>query len=303
MPRVVVVIPTLNEEEAIGGVIDGVREALRGRDFEVLVVDGYSRDRTVEVARAHGAHVIYQRGQGYGDAYITGFEYAVERMGAEILVMIDGDGTYEPRDIPRMLELIEREVADLVVGNRFEGMEPGAMPFLNRIGNRVISLAARLLMGVRVRDTQSGLRAFRREVLDSITLTHSGMPLALEMLIEAAQANLRVAEVPTRYYRRASGKPKLRPLRDGAQIMALLLRMVRDYRPMLFFGLMGFAMIGAGAAVGVSVVVEWLTTGVIRRLASVVLSALLVMTGIQLVSLGLLADMINDVLRRAVRKP
>ena len=106
---------------------------LRDFKFSVIVVDGFSKDHTVEVANGNVASVIYQDKKGYGNALKTGFQYAIETSDAKIIVMMDADMTYDPRDIPWLLEPILTGGADLVVGNRFLKMQKGTMPLLNKI--------------------------------------------------------------------------------------------------------------------------------------------------------------------------
>lgn len=299
-PEVAVVIPTLNEEEAIGVVIDAIEEAMREYNYQIVVVDGNSTDRTVEIARLNGVPVLYQREVGYGDALRTGFEYACKELKAPITVMMDGDGTYDPKDIPRLVQPLIKTEADLVIGNRFKGMEKGAMSLTNRVGNRILSWMARKILGIKIHDTQCGLRAFRTEMIEGLDLRARGMPFAIEMLAEARQARAKISEVPVTYRRRI-GETKLNPVRDGLRILSVILRLTRDHQPLLFFGGPGMIFVLAGTLLGMRAVIEWLTVKSITHLASVVLSALLIMTGIQLFSLGLIADMIKNNKRRTQR--
>jgi len=117
--RIAVVIPTLNECEAVGKVVGGVKSAMDGYEYRVLVVDGHSTDGTNEIAKDMGADVIYQRGRGYGDALKTGFFYARKRLDAKVIVMMDADLTYDPKHIPKLVAPILNDEADMVVGNRF----------------------------------------------------------------------------------------------------------------------------------------------------------------------------------------
>lgn len=236
--RIAVVIPTLNECEAVGKVLGGVKSAMDGYEYRMLVVDGHSVDGTDEIARDMGADVIYQRGRGYGDALKTGFFYARKRLDAKVIVMMDADLTYDPKHIPELVAPILKDEADIVVGNRFAGMQKGAMPFVNRVGNRVLSLVAKLAIGLNVYDTQSGMRAFKSELLESVNLVTVGMPLAMEMLAEALSVDARICEVPISYRPRV-GETKLNPIKDGGRILGITVRLMFDVRPLLFFGSIG----------------------------------------------------------------
>lgn len=239
--RIVVVMPTLNECRAVGRVVGGIKQVMAGYDCRVLVVDGHSADGTDVIARERGAMVIYQRGKGYGDALKTGFFYARKRMNAEVVVMMDADLTYAPEDLPRLVAPVLADDADLVVGNRFSGMKKGAMPMVNRFGNRGLSLVAKMALGLNVYDTQSGMRAFRSELLEKMTLVAVGMPLAMEILAEARSVNARIREVPISYSARV-GETKLHPIKDGGRILGTTVRLMFDVRPLLFFGSIGTAL-------------------------------------------------------------
>jgi len=295
-----IVIPALNEAESIGKVLDETSEVFEGERCMVVVVDGRSKDGTDEIARKKGARIIYQRNTGYGDALRTGFHFVRRHLDANVIVMMDADFTYDPKDITRLVEPVLRDEADLVVGNRFAGMQKGAMPFINRVGNRLLSWFARVTLGLKVHDTQCGLRAFRSELVDSLDLESEGMPLATEMLAEARQAEAKILEMPVAYRCRV-GRTKLDPIRDGFKIIGVILRLARDYQPLSFFGAVGFLLAAMGVIIGVGIVIEWITTGTILHLASVSLSSLFIIAGLQIFVIGLIADMIKG-MKKYLRK-
>jgi dolichol-phosphate mannosyltransferase len=290
---IVVVIPTLNEEPTIGKVIDGIRKVLSQLDYKILVVDGRSQDRTVSIALEKEAEVIFQKGKGYGDAYLTGFKFAVENLGADMIVMMDGDGTYSPHDVLRLLNPLLNNKVDFVIGNRFAGMDKNAMGLWNKFGNKLISHIAKWLLRIKVYDTQSGLRAFKSELLKKMSLNHTGMPFAIELLAEAHHAGARIIEVPISYHKRIGSTTKLNLFRDGLAIIGTMLRLARDYQPLLFFGLIGSSLMAVGGFIGLWIVVEWLMKGTVTRTASTILSALFITTGVQIFTVGLIADMIK----------
>jgi len=236
--KIVVVIPTLNECKAVGKVVGSVKHVMADYDCTVLIIDGHSTDGTDQIAKEKGATVIYQRGKGYGDALKTGFMYARKQLEANLLVMLDADLTYHPKHIPALVTPILKDEADMVVGDRWAGMQKGAMPFVNRLGNKVLSLVAKLALGLNVYDTQSGMRAFKSTLLDSMKLEAVGMPLAMEMLAEAHSADARIREVPISYMPRV-GETKLHPIKDGGRILGTTVRLMFDIRPILFFGSIG----------------------------------------------------------------
>ena len=194
-PKLSIVIPALNEAESIGQVLDEIAKVFDGKDHSVVIVDGNSTDGTPEIAGKYGAIVINQRGTGYGDALLSGFVYARDKLAPSLIAMMDADMTYDPKDIPVLMEPIVTGDADLVVGNRFMGMEEGAMTSVNRIGNMILSWICRVFMKLKICDTQCGLRVFRTDLVDRLDLTKEGMPFATEMLVEAKFAGARIVDI------------------------------------------------------------------------------------------------------------
>ncbi len=211
-PKVSVIIPTMNEEEAIGKVLDDVHAAL-GRasiPYEVLIVDTNSKDRTVEIAKEKGARVIEEPRRGYGRAYKTGFKNAR----GEYITTLDADCTYPSEDIPKFLEMIEKENLDFITGDRLSLLKKGSMSTMHRFGNWILSVTARILFRTRLKDSQSGMWFFRRSILSGLTLTHDGMPLSEEIKLEAIIRGYRFKEVPINYYPR-KGEAKIRSWGDA----------------------------------------------------------------------------------------
>ena len=204
-----VVIPTMNEEQSVGSVIREVREAFGDRPFEVVVVDTNSVDRTREIASSLGAVVVDEPRRGYGRAYKTGFE----RASGGVLATLDADMTYPAKMIPRLVDMLAEKGLDFITTDRFADMEKGAMSAKHRLGNWVLSATARLLFRVRVKDSQSGMWVFRREILDKLDLESDGMSLSEEIKIEAFRKT-RAIEVPITYRVRV-GEVKLSSWKDG----------------------------------------------------------------------------------------
>jgi glycosyltransferase involved in cell wall biosynthesis len=212
-PQISVVVPCLNEEEAVGGVIDAAWKGIQrsGRSGEVIVVDNGSTDRSAEIAAEHGATVVPESRRGYGSAYLAGL--AVAR--GDYVVMGDADGTYPLDELGSFVTRLESG-DDLVIGSRFNGrIHRGAMPWANRyLGNPVLTGMLNLLFGVKVSDAHCGMRAARRSTLPALDLHSTGMELASEMVFKAYRRGLRVSEVPIDYYPR-TGDSKLNRVGDA----------------------------------------------------------------------------------------
>jgi len=218
MPRVSVVIPTMNEEASIGRVLEEVKKALSGWDYEVLVVDTASRDRTREIARAMGARVVSEPRRGYGRAYKTGFAAAR----GDVIATLDADLTYPADRLPEFATIVLEGKAEFISGDRLSRLEPAAMTGMHRVGNAILNVTFRLLYGHRIRDSQSGMWVFRRDLLSRLDLRSDGMALSEELKAEAMRHG-RFLEVPIAYRERV-GEKKIRSVRDAFQNEVYLFR-------------------------------------------------------------------------------
>ena len=281
-PRVSVVIPCLNEEENIVACVESASEAMQraGIVGEVVVADNGSEDRSAELARSAGARVIEEPRRGYGSAYLAGFSAAR----GDYIVMGDADLTYDFDEIPRFVEYLDGG-ADLVMGDRMDNIQPGAMPWLHRyVGNPLLSGFLNLLYRTGVRDAHCGMRAVRRSKLEVLDLRTPGMEFASEMVIRAAKRGLVIEQFPIDYHPRG-GESKLSTWRDGWRHLRFLL----VHSPNYLFLLPGLVLTGAGAVVVLLSILQVPLFGRTWYLHAEVAGALLLIIGVQVVSLGLCA--------------
>jgi glycosyltransferase involved in cell wall biosynthesis len=223
--RPLVVIPAFNEAGTIGKVIEGIRAT--DPRLPVLVVDDGSADDTAAVAKQAGARVVrLPFNLGYGTALQTGYKYAL-REGYDCVVQLDGDGQHEPADIPRLLAVLERGDADMVIGSRFLG-EPSYRPgAARRIGMRVFRLFAFVLTGLRFTDVTSGFQALDRPVLRFFAAERYPVDYPdADVLVMLTRAGFRVAEAPVRMYPKPGARSMHAGLRPVYYIFKMLLSML-----------------------------------------------------------------------------
>ncbi len=296
---VCVLIPTYNEAATIGDIVRSFRE--QGYDH-VLVVDGHSEDGTRELAREAGARVVKQSGRGEGSGKGEAVREGLRLVERPYVLMLDGDGTYDPAAADRVLEPLFEDGADHVIGNRRADLQPGAMPKLNQFGNRVINRAFEFIHGEYLTDILSGYRAFSLASIRELTLTEDGFGIETEMSAECVKRGLEVQVVPITYHARPDdSQTSLNPFRDGAVIWLTLYRMAKTTNPLFYFGSVGTAGFIGGTLVAVYVALEWVLYGISHEVLALV-SAFLLLLGVQLLIFGFLSDMIVTLHREQLQR-
>lgn len=214
-------MPALNEEESIGKTIAMIPfQKLKEQGYEpqVLIVDGGSIDDTVNTARSFGAEVINSK-KGYGRQYRNGFQHCR----GEIIITSDSDYSYPLEEIPALLKILVSENLDFISTNRFAFMENNSMMMLNKFGNKVLTFTANILFNFHLKDSQSGMWVFRKDILDKINLSSNGMALSQEIKIKAF-SKCRAKQIDSTYRKRI-GKVKLRIFLDGLGNLINLFKM------------------------------------------------------------------------------
>jgi glycosyltransferase involved in cell wall biosynthesis len=281
-PLVSVVIPCLNEAENIVSCVAAARAALAQMDVagEVVVADNNSEDDSARLAERAGARVVIERRRGYGSAYLAGFAASSGRY----IVMADADLTYDFNEIPHFVAELQAG-AELVMGDRMDNIQPGAMPWLHRyIGNPLLSGLLNLFFRTGINDAHCGMRALRRDVLPRLDLRTTGMEFASEMVIRASKENLKIAEFPIEYHPRG-GESKLSSFRDGWRHLRFLL----VHSPNHLFIIPGALLAGLGTLIVVLVGAGLDLFGRAWGVHALIGGALLMIVGTQVLALGLCA--------------
>jgi glycosyltransferase involved in cell wall biosynthesis len=281
-PVLSVVIPCLNEAENIEACVLAAMEAIvrMGVSGEVVVADNNSDDDSARLAEEAGARVVIEPRRGYGSAYLAGFAASRGRY----IVMADADLTYDFKEIPRFIAALD-EGAEMVIGDRMDNIQPGAMPWLHRyVGNPILTGLLNLFFSTGISDAHCGMRALRRDVLPRLDLRTTGMEFASEMVIRAAKENLRIAEFPIEYHPRG-GESKLSSFRDGWRHLRFLL----VHSPNHLFIVPGAALAGFGTLIVVFVGAGLDFFGRAWGLHALIGGSLLMIVGTQVLALGLCA--------------
>jgi len=295
MMKLIVMIPAYNEEKSIRDVIEEIPRKIKGVDLvEILVINDGSVDNTLEEVKRAGADrvIIHKRNLGLGISFRDGLEEALN-MGADIIVNTDADFQYNGGEIPLLIDPILKGSADIVIGDRqIDTLDH--MPSGKVIGNKLATWVTRFVTGLPIRDAQTGFRAFSRDAALKMNLT-GNYTYVQETLIQAANKNLEVVQIPIEF-RRRSGKSRLisNLFSYAKSAGTTIIRSYRDYQPFKVFSAIGLFFIIIGIATGFRVLLHYLSTGMVTPyLPSAVLTTVLVIIGFQAIVFGLLADMLR----------
>lgn len=289
MPKIVAAIPCLNEERYIGSVI------LKTKKFvsSVVVIDDGSVDATADIAATAGVAVYkHDVNRGYGAAISSALAEG-RRLGADILVILDGDGQHDPNDIPELIKPLLEGKADVVVGSRFlgESMRP---PFYRRLGQRILTFITNLGSGQTVSDSQSGFRAYSSKALKELNLTESGMSVSSEIQFAISKCGLRVADVSIHasYLDRA----KRNPIGHGLAVFTRLMVLISLRKPLLLFGAPGLVFMAGGIGLGIRVLTRYGETNELA-VGNAMGMILLFLTGLLAVFSALILQAMKELMR------
>lgn len=291
--NLIITIPAYNEANTIRKVIDDINKVMKSTryKYKIIVVDDGSKDNTYEVSKNAGA-LVYRHDQNLGLAqtFRTEMQRALEN-NADIIVHTDADSQYLASDIPKLIEYVEKGY-DLVLGSRFLGTIE-YMPWLKRLGNTAFSKVISKICNRRITDAQTGFRSFKKDLAKNIQIT-STYTYTQEQLIRAVKKGYKIIEVPVFFAKRRDKSRLMKnPFHYAMKASVNLLRVYRDYEPLKFFCSIGIASLSLGMLLGIYLLYIHITTGITGHIPMIIFTALTIITGLQIILFGFLADMLK----------
>ena len=292
MDKIAVLIPCYNESKTVEKVVSDFRRVLP--DATVYVYDNNSTDGTAELAAGAGAVVRHEYQQGKGNVMRRMFR----EIDAEAYILVDGDDTYPAEAAPEMVAAVTGCQADMVVGDRLSSTyyTQNKRPFHN-FGNRLVRGSINHLFGAHVTDIMTGYRAFNFTFVKTYPVLSRGFEVETEMTIHSLNNNLRLYEMPIQYRDRPEGSvSKLDTVGDGIKVMSTIFRMIREYKPLPFFGGLGLIIGIVGIVLCGTVTFEFAKTGVVTHFPTLIGAVMLVIAGLLLIIAGIILDVMakND---------
>jgi len=285
--KIAVLLPCYNEEGAIAKTVADFKAALP--DAVIYVYDNNSTDKTADVARAAGAVVRTEMAQGKGNVVRRQFA----DIDADIYVMADGDDTYDASAAPSMIARLIEDKLDMVAGKRIETAE-AAYRRGHKFGNWLLTSLVRFFFRSPFEDMLTGYRVMSRRFVKSLPFTATGFGIETELTVHVARMMTPVAEVDTHYKERPEGTvSKLRTYRDGWRILMTIAKLVRQERPLVFFGVIAIFLALFSLGIGLPVVIEFIRTGFVTTLPSAVLAASLALLSALAAMTGLILDTVT----------
>lgn len=284
-PSLTILMPCLNEERQVALVVAEYRAAFP--QAEVLVVDNGSEDGTATAARSAGAAVITEKRRGKARAVAT----ALAAIDTDLVLMVDGDGSYPAEGASLLLTQYLREPADMISGIRSAQNASKVFRPMHQWGMSIFAAVLNLVFRFKPLDLFSGLRLFSRRFYQHVPVLSRSFELEIELTIQAIDKGFSMMEIPVPFRSRANGSTsKLKTVSDGGRILRLLLVLFRDYRPLAFFGTLSALSAAFGLAAGSLPVIEYFRTGLVNRLPLAVLAASLMILSMLIGLVGLLLE-------------
>lgn len=299
--KLVINIPCYNEEKTLPLVLKEIPKKIKGiSKIEVQIIDDGSTDNTVEVAKKLGVKRIirHKQNRGLGVAFRTGIDKAL-KIAADIIVTIDADGQFNPKDIPALVQPILNEECDVVTVSRFlkESVVTN-MPFIKKIGNWIFTTIVNLLTGYNFTDSQCGFRAYSREAALRLNLKGK-FTYTQETFINLIEQGMNIKEIPAevRYFKERKSYISGKLLRYGFKSLEIIIKTIRDIKPLEFFGIPGAISLTLGfigSAYSLFYYLTTMTTSPVKQLFNV--SVFFMIFGVSLIILALLGDMMKTII-------
>lgn len=286
MDKIAVLIPCYNEAATIEKVVRDFRAALP--EAVIYVYDNNSTDHTDEIARAAGAVVRYERRQGKGNVMRTMFR----DIEAQCYLMADGDDTYPAQYAPQMVRAVLEDGADMVIGDRLSStyFTENKRPFHN-VGNVLVRKLVNYFFKGNIQDIMTGYRAFSRLFVKTYPVLSKGFEIETEMSIHALDKNFRLVNIPVDYRDRPAGsESKLNTYSDGAKVLATIFRLVKDYKPLVFFSTVALLLAAVALILFAPVFLDYLNTGLVPRFPTLIVACFLFLGGLLTFCCGLILD-------------
>jgi glycosyltransferase involved in cell wall biosynthesis len=286
-PTIAVLIPCFNESVTIEKVVGDFRAALP--QCTVFVYDNNSTDDTAELARKSEAVVRHEPQQGKGNVVRRMFA----DIEADVFVLVDGDDTYDASAAPGLIDKLIRESLDMVSATRFE-TSADAYRSGHRLGNRVLTAFVAMLFGNRSSDMLSGYRVFSRRFVKSFPALTTGFEIETELTVHALELRLPIGEMTTRYRERPAGSvSKLHTYTDGMRILRTIVVLVKEEKPLLFFGAIAIVLALTSVVLGAPIVAQYHVTGLVPRLPTAVLATGIMLMAALTMVCGLILDSVS----------
>ncbi len=289
--KIIITIPAYNEERTLPKVLTEIKGVMKNTryNYQILVVDDGSKDRTTEVAKKYGAVVVKKKHSGLAETFKVEMRECLKRK-ADIIIHTDADGQYHPKHIPELIEKVKLGY-DLVLGSRFRG-KIESMPLLKRAGNIAFSEVLSSLTKTRITDSTTGFRGFTAEVAQEIHYINT-FTYTQEQIIKAAKQGFRIGEIPILARRTRASRLFKSPFQYAVKAWINIFRIYRDYEPLKFFGKIGVVGMSLGIIIGFYFVYLHFTTGIKGHIGLLFLMLILLVFGLQTILFGFLADMMR----------
>ena len=287
--KIAVLLPCYNEEQTIEKVIRDFQRELP--EATIYVYNNNSTDKTAEIASSiEGVVVRNEYRQGKGNVIRSMFR----QIDADCYIMADGDDTYPAEHAREMARLVLEENMDMVIGDRLSStyFVENKRAFHN-FGNRLVRWLINKLFAGDVKDIMTGYRAFSYDFVKLMPIESNGFEVETEMTINALDKKFNICEIPVQYRDRPEGSvSKLNTIKDGTRVIGTIFRMFKNYRPMMFFGLISAWLFAVGAGLFGWIFVEYLQTGLVTRMPTLIVSTVIVLASIIFFAIGLILDII-----------